>query len=158
MEMSVALGMQFARAARNGLSGIDLAADGAHWMNLVDEICDEFLSGRSAISGSPRGLLSNPPILGILGIPPAVFLEASHHGWFCRGLAKMRRALAGDVGFSDPEADLAGRNKGDCRLWLTGNLQSVVSVRIGSHVECLHPGQLTPHFSCHLGGHGCVHT
>jgi hypothetical protein len=50
----------------------------------------------------------------------------------------------GDVGFVDPESDLAGRDKVDSRSWLAGNDQSIGGMGVGADVERLHPGEFAP--------------
>ena len=45
VEMSLALRMHFARAASDGLGGIDLLEDRAHGKDLVNELRDEFFPG-----------------------------------------------------------------------------------------------------------------
>ena len=45
VEMSLAFQMHFARAASDGLGGIDLLEDRAHRKDLVNELRDEFFPG-----------------------------------------------------------------------------------------------------------------
>ena len=73
-----------------------------------------------------------------------MFAELSHHRWFRRCFSKMRCILACDVALVDSESDFAGRDESDRRLRIAGNIEAVGSMRVSSHVEGFHPGELVP--------------